>query len=128
MILKLRLEFEKGDTVFLKNFGPGSKWLPGIILDTSGPVSFNIQLEDGRQRRCHQDHLRMRGTSEETSSEENLPEDSIPVFSSTEGAVGTNVTLSPTAEISPATVSAESSSTRLAEHSDLLSATSDGVH
>ena len=53
---------------------------------------------------------------------------SIPVFSSTEGAVGTNVTLSPTAEISPATVSAESSSTPLAEHSDLSSATSDGVH
>ena len=52
--------FNIGDPVFLKNFGAGSKWLPGKILETSGPVSFHVILEDGRHKRCHQDQLRPR--------------------------------------------------------------------
>ena len=56
---KLRT-FRVGDYVFVKNFGAGSRWLPGEIVEMSGPVSFHIELEDGRRRRCHQDHLRPR--------------------------------------------------------------------
>ena len=52
--------FHVGNHVFVKNFGAGSKWLPGQIVDMSGPVSFLVQLEDSRSRRCHQDHLRHR--------------------------------------------------------------------
>ena len=36
----------------------GSVWLKGTIIETTGPVSFRVQLEDGREWRCHQDHLR----------------------------------------------------------------------
>ena len=52
--------FHVGNHVFVKNFGAGSKWLRGKIVNMSGPVSFLVELEDGRSRRCHQDHLRHR--------------------------------------------------------------------
>ena len=51
--------FRINDFVFLKNF-PGPGWLPGKIVETSGPVSFHVLLEDGRRKRCHQDQLRFR--------------------------------------------------------------------
>ena len=55
--------FRIGDSVFLKNFA-GSGWLPGKVLETSGPVSFHVLLEDGRCKRCHQDQLRPRVTDD----------------------------------------------------------------
>ena len=55
--------FRIGDAVLLKNFtGPG--WLPGKIIETSGPVSFHVLLDDGRCKRCHQDQLRPRVTDD----------------------------------------------------------------
>jgi hypothetical protein len=55
--------FRIGDAVLLKNF-TGSGWLPGKIIETSGPVSFHVLLDDGRCKRCHQDHLRSRVTDD----------------------------------------------------------------
>ena len=52
--------FEKGDSVYAKNFGTGSKWLSAIIQEVTGPVSFLVKLQDGRIMRRHQDHLRRR--------------------------------------------------------------------
>ena len=42
----------------MKNFRQGKKWLPGHILNHRGPVSFEIQLEDGRICHHHQDQIR----------------------------------------------------------------------
>ena len=52
--------FQEEDTVFVKNFQSGDKWLPGVISKRTGPVSFVVQLSDGRERRCHQDQLQKR--------------------------------------------------------------------
>lgn len=49
-----------GDCVYVKNFATGSPWLPGVIRCRTGPVSFVVDLSDGRQIRRHQDHLRIR--------------------------------------------------------------------
>ena len=35
-------------------------WLPGIICEVTGPVSYVIELTDGRTVRRHQDHVRRR--------------------------------------------------------------------
>ena len=43
--------------MYVKNNGAGSVWLRGPIIRTTGPVSFRVQLEDGREWQCHQDHL-----------------------------------------------------------------------
>ena len=40
--------------------------MPGKIVKVAGPVSFYVQLEDGRQRKCHQDHLRARVVGEDS--------------------------------------------------------------
>jgi hypothetical protein len=34
-----------------------SAWLPGNIVRVSGPVSYVIELNDGRQQRCHVDQI-----------------------------------------------------------------------
>ena len=53
-------ELNIGDTVFVKNYHSGDKWLPGVIQKKTGPVSFVVKLTDGRVRRCHQDQVRRR--------------------------------------------------------------------
>ena len=62
----------------MKNFAPGPRWLPAIIVGQTGPVSYVVSLvSNGRQIRRHLDHIRSRnctsldemtGTKEETSS------------------------------------------------------------
>lgn len=49
-----------GDRVFAKNFGQGQRWLPSVVTEVTGPVSYMVKLQDGRLIRRHQDHLRIR--------------------------------------------------------------------
>ena len=51
---------EVGAKVFVRNYHHGARWLPGVIDQRTGPVSFKVRLEDGRIRRCHQDQVRNR--------------------------------------------------------------------
>jgi len=51
-------QFGVGEQVFVRNYQAGKQWLPGVIERTTGPVSFLVKLDDGRQRRCHQDQVR----------------------------------------------------------------------
>lgn len=51
--------FIEGDPVFVRDV-VNRKWLPGVITDCTGPVSYIIRLEDGRIVRRHQDHIRFR--------------------------------------------------------------------
>ena len=51
-------QFVIGDTVLVKNFSAhGEKWLPGRIIEERGPVSFTVELSDGRVVRRHVDHI-----------------------------------------------------------------------
>ena len=51
---------EVGTNVFVRNYHQGDRWLPGVIEQRTGPVSFRVKLTDGRIRRCHQDQIRNR--------------------------------------------------------------------
>ena len=51
--------------MFAQNFGTGSKWLPSVVLEVTGPVSFLVKLQDGRLVRRHKDHLRHQLSSSE---------------------------------------------------------------
>ena len=55
--------FTIGDTVFVHDFPNGKKWLPGTVTKSKGPLSFLIELDDGRVIRCHIDHIRVRPPS-----------------------------------------------------------------
>ena len=52
--------FEVGDDVFVRNYLHGDKWLPGIIQQKTGPVSYRVRFTSGKDRRCHQDQIRER--------------------------------------------------------------------
>ena len=49
-----------GDPVYVTNFSSGPCWLPGVVVNKSGPVSFIVKLLDDRTVRRHQDHVRAR--------------------------------------------------------------------
>ena len=49
--------------MYARNFGTGSRWLPGVILEISGPVSYLIKLTNGHLVRRRQDYIRCRLTS-----------------------------------------------------------------
>ena len=50
-------KLEVGTTVFVQNYHQGARWLPGVIKQKTGPVSFLVKLQDGRIRCCHQDQV-----------------------------------------------------------------------
>ena len=68
--------FYVGDTVWAMNFAAAApKWLPGVLLQCLGPVSFTVGLTDGRVWKRHTDHIRARLPEENvTTTSPILPE------------------------------------------------------
>lgn len=64
--------------MFVKNFTAGPKWLPGCISTVWGPLSFDVELEDGRVVQRHIDHIRstvsVPSTSEPSNSDMTIVE------------------------------------------------------
>ena len=52
-------EVAEGDRVYARNFAPcaEAKWLPGKVVQKTGPLSCQVQLQDGTVWRRHQDHI-----------------------------------------------------------------------
>ena len=66
--------FSKGETVYAQNFGQGQRWIPGVIQEVTGPVSFLVRLDGNRIVRKHLDHLRRRVSSGGTTTVAPHPE------------------------------------------------------
>ena len=59
--------FKEGEPVYIRKFGKGDTWIPGHIVQPTGPVSFKVLLEEGHiVCRRHLDHLRSRSSSRVT--------------------------------------------------------------
>ena len=82
-------QFSDGEKVFVKNQGRGETWLPGHIIESSGPVSFKVQLQDGRIISRHQDHLRKRFTEDLEQSDIPLSEDDMDIAIGASGTTNT---------------------------------------
>ena len=54
------VDFKEGDPVYIRNFGPGTKWIPGDLLSSDGSASFNVSLQGGKTVSRHIDHIRNR--------------------------------------------------------------------
>ena len=52
--------FSVGEKVYVKSNRKGKNWLSGFIVRETGPVSFQVKLEDGKTIRFDQDQLRQR--------------------------------------------------------------------
>ena len=46
-----------GHNVIAKNFRNGPKWLPGVIVEQLGTLTFLVQLDNGMFWKCHVDQL-----------------------------------------------------------------------
>ena len=60
---KLR-EFQLGSNVLVKNFHQGSKWIAGTVKEKIGPLSYMIELPNGKVWKRHIGHIREGGRSE----------------------------------------------------------------
>ncbi|KAK3738200.1 hypothetical protein QZH41_012780, partial [Actinostola sp. cb2023] len=60
------------DPVYIRDFREKKAWLPGVVIEKTGPVSSKIELQDGTIVRRHQDHIRT------TVNESKRPEPDIP--------------------------------------------------
>lgn len=54
-------EWHVGQSVMAKNLRPGPNWIPGVIVERSGPLSYVIETEDKQIWRRHVDQLKELG-------------------------------------------------------------------
>ncbi|XP_077534769.1 uncharacterized protein LOC144146715 [Haemaphysalis longicornis] len=60
--------FAPGDPVYLRNYGRGDKWTPGMVRSTYGARIVSVDTENGLVHR-HMDQLRRRSIEEPSSPE-----------------------------------------------------------
>ena len=98
-------KFFCGDPVFVYNFLGTPKWLPGVIEQTLGPVSFRVLLQDGHTWRRHMDHIHYHDAKSDTEDvplvKPDKPLPSIPPV------VEENTPIKPTEEVQPSSSSME---------------------
>ena len=51
-------EFLVGQSVMVRNFRPGQDWVPAIVVERLGPVSYLVETADHQMWRRHLDHLK----------------------------------------------------------------------
>ena len=61
-------EFVIGQHVMARNFRPGRKYLPGVVVRRLGPLTFLVEVKDGLMCRRHVDHLKPLQESPSTES------------------------------------------------------------
>lgn len=71
---------KEGGEVYTRNFYQGPKWMPGLVQQSNGPTSFEVELEDGRKWKRHPDHLIHRESCPQmlTEAPAELPENPLP--------------------------------------------------
>ena len=61
-------EFHIGQQVMARNFRQGPLWLPGIISERLGPLTYLVEMDEDRSWKRHVDQLRVRGDSPQETS------------------------------------------------------------
>lgn len=61
-----------GQPVMVRNMRAGDNWIPGVIVKQLGPVSFLVDIGEGRVWKRHVDHLKVRELPEPTALEESF--------------------------------------------------------
>ena len=72
--------FMTGDSAWALNFQGKPKWMPTVIENQLGPLTFTVRLSDGRLWKRHQDHIRERrpDETETVDTEQQRPEVLLP--------------------------------------------------
>ena len=64
----LEREFRVNDSVYVRNFGRGEKWIPGEIVKSTGPVSYKVKTNDGLLVSRHADQIKVTCADQEFES------------------------------------------------------------
>ena len=75
--------FSPGQTVWARDFRGSSKWLPGVVMQCTGPLTYMIQLNDKSLWKRHIDHLQKRVESQASVNAPavtDIPESSVTPF------------------------------------------------
>ena len=68
-------ELHVGQIVMAKNLRPGAAWVPGVVVERVGPLTYLVQVDDGGLWKRHIDHLRERsGTIQEAAERSTHPQ------------------------------------------------------
>ena len=73
-------EFKAQEKVWVQNYNGEKKWIPGIVIKKTGPVSYQVTVEHDRLWKRHADQLRHRveeSVTDTKNKEENLPETTV---------------------------------------------------
>ena len=68
-------EFFIGQSVMVKNLRPGPDWVPGVIVERLGLVTYSVETSENQMWKRHVDHMKGIETSTNTRKEEQ-PDDS----------------------------------------------------
>ena len=55
-------DFLIGAEVMVRNYRQGDKWIPGVIVQKLGPLTYQVKTKGGRISKCHIDQLTQRTT------------------------------------------------------------------
>ena len=78
--------FNAGDPIYTKDFSSAPLiWIPGTVAKVTGPLSYHIELNDGRVVHRHVDAVRARQDSADPLplNDSSLPQDDLHVYLST---------------------------------------------
>ena len=70
-------DYVLGSRILARNFPSGNSWLKGILKEKCGPLSYIIELDDGRTIRRHMDHIQYYGLSISDVPKESFPDDDV---------------------------------------------------
>ena len=80
----MRKRFESTGKVWVRNYNGEKKWIPGIVVKKTRPVSYQVKVEHDRVWKRHADQLRHRVKEKKVSQidtknkEEKSPEKTVP--------------------------------------------------
>ena len=86
--------FQVGQEVMAKNFRAGESWIPGIVVQKLGPVTYLVDVSEGRFWKRHVNHLKeyQRTNTENEFQPTFAPELPLAVSSSEDEVVQSEVT------------------------------------
>ena len=103
--------FSVGQPVMARNYRSGAAWLPGVIVQQLGPLTYLVDVSEGRLWKRHVDHIKdlharptenetwpepqVGGSSESTETSPSLPDLPLPVVEPTEVPTSVPVPTSP---------------------------------
>ena len=83
-------QFQIGDAVYVKDFTAHKSWIPGIVSEVKGPLSYHVTIADGRVFRRHVEHIRPR-TCTATAADSSASDTEIPPITTAPNTPATDV-------------------------------------